>query len=169
MIMPQPSDGFRLTGRHVLFAFIAFFAVVIAVDIVFVRLAVQSFPGEQVEKSYYQGLQYNDVLDAKEQQSQTGWRMQLLTTPEVGQEANFEVRLVDREGAPVYGAEIVGEIVRPTTQTGRQTFAFYPRRNGVYRASLSEIDRGAWDFSVTATKPQLDETAFNARSRIIIE
>jgi nitrogen fixation protein FixH len=166
--MSDRDKGFRLTGKHVLAGFIVFFGVIIAVDVVFVRLAVRSFPGEETKKSYYQGLQYNDVLDAKARQSESGWRMQLLKTPSAGSEPMIEVRLVDDEGQPIFDADITGEIVRPTTEAGRQKLSFYLRRDGIYRADLQTIEEGAWDFSVAAVRRQEPEASFTAKSRIIV-
>jgi nitrogen fixation protein FixH len=167
--MSNSNDGFRLTGRHVLFGFIAFFAVVIVTDIVFVRLAVSSFPGEEVEKSYYQGLNYNETLEEKRRQTEAGWRMQLVTLPEPGEEAQVEVRLLAPDGSPARLAEVTGEIVRPTTERGRQVLSFAPAGDGLYRATLEGIEEGAWDLSLAASSAAGETDVITARTRIVIE
>ncbi|MEO1656614.1 MAG: FixH family protein [Pseudomonadota bacterium] len=167
--MNQANPKGQLTGRQVFLWFACFFAVVIVTNVVFVRLAVQSFPGEEVEKSYYQGLHYNDVLETKERQASQGWRMQLIGVPEgIGDQA-VVIRLLDRSSTPVVFAEVNGEIVRPMTESGRQRLTFDGLGDGRYRAMLAGLDRGAWDLTLEAAEEDSDEPAFSAQTRILIE
>ena len=53
---------FELKGWHVLLILMAFFGVMFSVNGVFLYHAITSFPGEDVKKSYVQGLNYNDTL-----------------------------------------------------------------------------------------------------------
>ncbi|MEM9286318.1 MAG: FixH family protein [Pseudomonadota bacterium] len=159
----------QLTGRQVFIWFVCFFAVVIVTNVVFVRLAVTSFPGEEVEKSYYQGLHYNQVLETKEEQASLGWRMQLIGVPESDADQTITVRLIDRAGKPVYVADVTGEVVRPMTDSGRQPLAFTSLGDGRYRTTLAAIDRGAWDLTLKAAEQDSNEPVFSAETRIIIE
>ncbi len=70
---PEGSSGFRITGWHVLAGMILFFSTIIAVNAVFISLAVQSFPGEDQRRSYVQGLEYNDVIAQRRAQAALGW------------------------------------------------------------------------------------------------
>lgn len=165
----QPRKPFEITGKHVLFAMIGFFGAIIAVNIVFVKLAVQSFPGEEVEKSYYQGLNYNDALAEKERQAETGWRMQLVEMPRAGEHTVLDVKLIKRDGTPVYNAALHGVLTRPTTEIGRQELEFYPMRDGVYRSDLAEIGAGAWDLSLEAMGAGEETIELAATTRITVE
>ena len=165
----EPRKPFEITGKHVLFAMIGFFGAIIAVNIVFVKLAVGSFPGEEVEKSYYQGLNYNDTLAEKERQAETGWRMQLVEMPRAGERAFVEVKLLKRDGTPVYHATLRGVLSRPTTDIGRQALEFYPMRDGVYRSDLANIAAGAWDLSLEAMGSEDETVELAATTRITVE
>lgn len=167
--MKQRKPTFEITGRHVLFAMIAFFGVVIAANVIFVRVAVTTFPGEKVEKSYYQGLNYNDVLAEKQRQSRSGWHMQLKDGPEAGARPFIEVKILGPAGDPVHGAHVQGEVVRPMTERGRQSLSFFPVGDGVYRASMAPIERGAWDLSVDAAEAEGGDLRLSARTRIVVE
>ncbi|MEE4210321.1 MAG: FixH family protein [Parvularcula sp.] len=158
-----------LTGKQVLFAFVAFFTVVIVTDVVFVRLAVTSFPGEQEKKSYYQGLNYNETLAEKARQEDQGWRMQLVDVPEAEGDASVELRLIDRSGLPISAATVTGEIVRPTTERGRREIVFTASPNGVYRSDIGAIERGVWDLRLSASRFGEDEIMMSAETRIMIE
>ena len=167
--MQSDNKSFEITGKHVLFAMILFFGVIIATNMVFVKLALGSFPGEQVEKSYYQGLYYNDVLAEKARQADAGWRMQLKEVPLIGTAPVFEVKVVNRDGKPVYDAVLQGEIVRPMTDRGRQALTFYGIGDGVYRAQLSAIEPGAWNLSLTAAERGEGSPLLAARTRILVK
>ena len=52
----------RITGRHVLFAMLAFFAVVIGVNATMITYAVGTFSGEEEADAYRKGLDYNQTL-----------------------------------------------------------------------------------------------------------
>ena len=62
-----------LTGKHVLAMFLAFFGVVIAVNMVMFRVATKSFSGIETDSAYRVGLAYNTELEAARQQAALGW------------------------------------------------------------------------------------------------
>ena len=66
--------GKELKGWHVLLIMLGFFGVMFAVNGVFLYHAITSFPGEDVKKSYVQGLNYNQTLSARASQADLGWR-----------------------------------------------------------------------------------------------
>lgn len=166
MVKSETTQG--LTGRHVLIAFILFFGVVIVTDFVFVRLAVTSFPGEQVEKSYYQGLNYNEKLAEKRRQAATGWSIQLVSTPQAGLAGDVEVRLSSSSGRGIEAAEVAGQIVRPMTDEGLQELAFVHQGDGIYVARANALGRGVWDLSIEAIAEGDDEPSLTATTRISV-
>ena len=60
MIAKAKPAGIR--GVHVAIMMVAFFAVIIALDTLFITFAIQSHPGEKVRNSYVLGLEYNKEL-----------------------------------------------------------------------------------------------------------
>lgn len=64
----------NFTGWHMTGILVAFFGVVIAVNVVMARFAVSTFGGEVVENSYVASQHYNDWLAAARAQDEAGWR-----------------------------------------------------------------------------------------------
>lgn len=165
---PAPSTGRGLRGGHVFLMFAAFFGVVISTNVVFVRLAVSSFPGEQVKKSYYQGLHYNDVLEAREAQRTLGWTLSLVDAPRTAGEQPIRVRLTNGDGAPVRGALVQGLLVRPTTGRGEITLSFDEAADGTYTSAPATLVRGAWQLSIEAVSSQDEALSVSANTRLLI-
>lgn len=160
----------RITGRHVLLAMIGFFGLIIAVNVAFVFLAVGSFPGEKVEKSYYQGLNYNDTLAERARQADIGWRLLLVSTPTAEAPPLIEVKLLSREGGPVFGANLTGKIVRPANDIGLQSLEFTALPGGLYRSTPPvPLGGGAWDLEVVARERDGEQPALTATARIVIQ
>ncbi len=61
------------TGRHMAAILVAFFGVVIAVNLTMARFATGSFGGIVVENSYVASQEFNGWLQQAEQQRQWGW------------------------------------------------------------------------------------------------
>lgn len=66
------------TGRHAAAWIVGFFAVVIAVNVVMMRLAASTFGGTVVDNSYVASQHYNRWLEQAEQQKRLGWSMQAI-------------------------------------------------------------------------------------------
>lgn len=162
---PQSSAKGVITGRHVLFGIITFFAVIITVNVIMVRFAINSFPGEEMKKSYVQGLKYNEVLDARAEQASLGWTLERETS--AIDPRGIQLRFVNAEGAPITGAAIAADVGRPTTDDGRFTITFDDLGGGVYRAVLPETVGGAWDLDVAAVT--MTGTLLTAEMRVVID
>lgn len=137
------ATGFRIRGWHVLVLMLAFFGLIIAVNVTFAVIAVQSFPGEDVRRSYLQGIRYNDTLAQRREQTALGWQ----ANADFARDANgaiLEVILRDRDGAPVDGASITGELQWPTTDSFDRATAFEAQGAGRYVARLDDLHPGRW-------------------------
>jgi nitrogen fixation protein FixH len=137
------ATGFRVRGWHVLAMMLAFFGAVIAVNVVFAVLAVQSFPGEDVRRSYLQGIRYNDKLEQRREQAALGWQASAELAPGAAG-AVLEVMLRDRDGAPIDGATFAGELQRPTTDSFDRGVTFEAIGGGRYIAHLGDLQPGRW-------------------------
>lgn len=70
--MPRPA-GRPFTGRHMAGILVAFFGVVIAVNLAMATLAIRGFGGTVVENSYVASQRYNGWLRAARAQQALGW------------------------------------------------------------------------------------------------
>lgn len=141
---PTARAGFRITGWHVLAGVAGFFAVVIAVDVVFTVLAVRTFPGEVSVTPYEDGLLYNRKLAKMDAQAQLGWRAAASAEP-----GRVVLELRDRTGAPLTGLVVAGRLERPATEAGRKPLQFRETAPGVYVAAPGPLS-GAWDLTAAA-------------------
>lgn len=151
-----------LTGRQVLFALIAFFGLVMGVNAVFIVTAIDSFPGEDVRRSWFQGIHYNDVLAERAAQNALGWRAVLGVAGE-GSGAYAELRMT-AEDAPLGDLEITAELRHPTDATLDRALVFQKIELGVWRAPLSGVAPGTWDIAFAAR--DLSGHEFEGKRRI---
>lgn len=146
----QPGKG-ELRGRHVLIAMLLFFGAIIAINVAFSIVAVRSFPGEDVKRSYLQGLNYNDKLAERAAQAALGWTAGMEVLPQ-GANAQLKVRFADKEGRPVESLAIEGKLRRPATTRDERAVTFTAEGDGVYVADAGIIAQGAWTFQGAATR-----------------
>lgn len=138
------KPGFRISGRHVLLAVIAFFGVIIAVNGYFLTAAYRSFPGQVSETPYEDGVGFNRTVAQRQAQAKLGWSATATTT-----EQGVEVALHDREGKPLQGLKVEGVLRRPATQAGQISLKFTEAPEGRYVAKAGP-GSGAWDLHFVA-------------------
>lgn len=134
---------FQIRGWHVLAAMLAFFGTIIAVNVAFAVIAVRSFPGEDVRRSYLQGIQYNDILAERRAQAALGWRAEAALLAREG-EPVLEVTLRQRNGEPIRAAALSGELQWPTQARLDHALTFTPLGDGRYAARLGALEPGRW-------------------------
>jgi nitrogen fixation protein FixH len=134
---------FQIRGWHVLAGMLAFFGVIIAVNIAFAVIAVRSFPGEDVRRSYLQGIRYNDALAERRAQAALGWQAAASLRQRDG-EAILEISLRQDNGAPINAAALSGALQWPTQARFDRELAFTPIGDGRYEARLGALQSGRW-------------------------
>lgn len=108
----QPKAGsFRLTGRHVLFGFIAFFGLIVTVNLTMATFASMTWPGLVVANSYVESQRFNTRLEEARQQQALGYTLdfeQALDT------LTLALRDADGHGVRILGGTV--QIGRPVTR-----------------------------------------------------
>lgn len=89
------------TGRHMAAILVAFFGVVIAVNVTMATFATRTFGGTVVDNSYVASQAFNGWLRQARAQDQLGWRSQVA----LGPGRRLEVAVSSR-GAPLEGAAV---------------------------------------------------------------
>lgn len=160
------ATGFVLKGWHVLTVLLAFFAIVIGVDVAFSVIAMRTFPGEDVKRSYVQGNHYNETLAARARQAKLGWRATAEIAARGGQRA-IVVTFHDAAGAPLNDLKVTGGLRRPATADADRLLTFSPAqagaRDGVYVATAPGLAAGVWDLQATAAR---GGDTFDVRARL---
>ncbi|WP_084396675.1 FixH family protein [Henriciella aquimarina] len=162
----QDPDA-KLKGWHVLLIMLAFFGVMFTVNGFFVYSAVTSFPGEDVEKSYLQGLNYNEKIEARHAQDALGWTMRAGL---VGEGSSvLRVEAADEGGAPLSMLEVKATLRRLATTASDTTVTLTPVRGhrGSYEATLPELASGQWDIEIEARSTTSD-AAFTAKKVVSV-
>lgn len=152
-------------GPAVIFAF---FAIVVAVNVVFVGLAETGIQGifakllpepktSQVVDSRFPGTVpydyqkkealYNVYLKQVEVQQERGWQVRKgwREQPVVGRQQQFLVEVLDRNGQPVGDATITGQFIRPSNSEHDFDFQMKADAPGFYIAEVAMPLPGIWD------------------------
>jgi nitrogen fixation protein FixH len=139
----RAREPFILRGVHVLICMLVFFGAVIAVNIAFAVLAVRSFPGEDVPRSYLQGVQYNQTIAERRAQAASGWQAHTVLS-EYSDGPRLEVRLNQRDGASVRGGEVSGVLQWPADARRDIALRFEPEGDGLFVARIPGLTPGRW-------------------------
>ncbi|MDR3488027.1 MAG: FixH family protein [Bradyrhizobium sp.] len=134
-----------LTGGKVLSMLVAFFGVVIAVNMIMAKLAIQTLPGTEVDSAYSASLAYENEIAAAHDQNARNWKVDahIQRGPDGG--ATLEVEARDNSGLPMSGLNFRGRFERPADRRGDQAVTLAEIASGVYRGSASLIGPGQWD------------------------
>ena len=139
-LSPKP-----LTGRNVLFMLVAFFGVVIAVNMVMMKLAILTLPGTDVDSAYSASLAYENEIAAAHDQNARNWKIDAHIQRSADGGATLQVEARDNSGKPMSGLKFQGRFERPTDRRADQPVALAETGIGIYRGSASLIAPGQWD------------------------
>ncbi|MEM9750596.1 MAG: FixH family protein [Pseudomonadota bacterium] len=156
------SREFRLTGRHVLMALLGFFLLVAAANAIFITYAVRSFPGEREEKSYLQGMNFNERLAERAEQQALGWRVEVTKAGLSDGEATIRLRILGEEDAPLGRLEVTGVMMRPASDEGDRPIVFVMLGGGAYEGVV-EAEPGLWLLEAQAASASGEIFEFSSR------
>ncbi|MCW0197890.1 FixH family protein [Sphingopyxis sp.] len=141
--MTDEPERKPFTGRHAAMILVAFFGVVISVNIVMASFALSTFGGTVVDNSYVASQHYNEWLARADAQDRLGWDRSVTV------DADRHVRLtVRKDGAAVEGLRIVATLRHPLGQTPARAMRFAPAADGTLR-SLDALPAGRWQLDLS--------------------
>lgn len=155
--------AFELKGWHVLSMMLAFFGVIVGVNVIFAFYALDTFTGEDTPLAYMKGLAYNETLDAHAAQARLGWTAQVGVVRGDAGAGVVDVRLASAAGA-VAGLDLTVTLRRPTDSDLDRTIALRDAGGGAYEGVADDLKSGQWDV-IVRTKAQ-DGTPFEALRRV---
>lgn len=105
------------------------------------------FPGVVARDYQEKESLYNQYLEQVKRQEQRGWQVRKgwLEQPAPGQPGIFQVRVTERDGAPVEFARVSGVFQRPSDSRMDQDFAMQEIEPGLYRAQIGLSQPGLWN------------------------
>jgi nitrogen fixation protein FixH len=132
----------RFTGWHMVTILVAFFGVVVAVNLVMARFAVSTFGGTVVDNSYVASQNYNRWLAAAEKQSRLGWKAK------VGLDPSRRVLVhAAKAGLPITGLTVTGIATHPLGRAPSIPLSFAVSDSGAYFTSKS-LPKGRWNIAL---------------------
>ena len=136
------------TGWHMTMIMVAFFAVVIGVNVTMARLAIGSFGGTVVENSYVASQRYNGWLARARQQAALGWKPAVSTDSK----RHVLISVMTAKGA-LSGARIAATATHPLGALPPISLAFVSK-DGTAR-SLQALPAGRWLLHIEITQGKI--------------
>lgn len=131
----------RFTGLHMTLIIVAFFGVVIAVNVVMAVAASRTFGGKVVDNSYVASQQFNRWLAEGRAQERLGWTGRLALNP------NRQVALeLERAGAPLDGATVRAVARHPLGRSPDLQLDFIGASG--YYVSSTALPAGRWHLQI---------------------
>lgn len=138
----QGQSGRPLTGAMVLAMLLAFFGIVIAVNLVMFRLASSTFSGLEERNAYTAGVSHNRALLAAKAQDERGWLVdaRLRRAAEGG-----ALLVIERKdsGGDVAGLVVTARFEHPAMGREDRRIVLAASGSRQWRASV-DLPAGAW-------------------------
>ena len=134
------------TGWHMMGIMLAFFGVIVAVNLAMATFAVQTFGGKVVDNSYVAGQRFNGWLKEARAQQALGWNWR------VTREADGGVAITLRAGdEPLLGARVAAIASHPVGRMEDVTLAFAGEGDGRL-VSERPLPAGRWYVHFTVSR-----------------
>jgi nitrogen fixation protein FixH len=143
--MPARRSPKPLTGFKVLLMLLAFFGVVIGVNVTMMQLAIKTLPGTEVDSAYSASLGYEKEIAAARDQDARHWQVDAHVERAADGTAVLRVEAHDKDGKPVTGLKFQGRFERPADKRADLSVALAEIGIGVYRGRGETIAPGQWD------------------------
>ncbi|MFM6829316.1 MAG: FixH family protein [Novosphingobium sp.] len=140
--MTQQRQIRPFTGKHMAAIFVAFFGVVIAVNVTMARLATSTFGGLIVDDSYLAGQHFNSWLAEAKVEQTLGWQGALVRDGAGG----VAISVIGGDGKPLRAANVTAIAEHPLGQRPLTNLTLHETAPGTYAAPLMA---GRWRVRVT--------------------
>jgi nitrogen fixation protein FixH len=145
---------------------VAFFGVVIGVNVIMMRLAIQTLPGTEVDSAYSASLAYESEIAAAHDQNARNWKVDARIGRDSGGGATLQVEARDKNGTPMPGLKFQGRFERPTDRRADKSVALAEVGIGVYRGNAAGIAPGQWDLVLEGEAA--GQRMFLSRNRVLL-
>jgi nitrogen fixation protein FixH len=143
----EPPMRKRFTGKHMTLILVAFFGVVISVNVFMAKMAISGFGGTVVDNSYVASQHYNEWLAEGRRQQALGWTADITL--------NGERRLVlaasDREGTALDNVAVTARAEHPVGLVDPIDLRLDRTEAGTFIADRP-LPRGRWAIKLTIAR-----------------
>jgi nitrogen fixation protein FixH len=148
--MTLPNSERQLTGRTVLAVLLVFFGVVIGVNMLMMKFAIDTLSGTEVDSAYSASLAFKAEIAKAREQERRGWHVNAHVERNADGIATVAIEARDREGAPLSGIDFFARLARPTDKRADRMIALASRGAGAFRGAAAGIEPGQWDLVIEA-------------------
>ncbi|MFK7841884.1 MAG: FixH family protein [Sphingorhabdus sp.] len=147
-MMNQKSPSIKkFTGYHATMIIVAFFAVVVSVNLVMAQFALSTFSGTVVDNSYVASQKYNQWLEQARNQQAHGWTV----SPAVRKTGKASIVVTDIDSAALQGATLSAVVEHPVGRTDPFELDFVQTEAGDY-VSVQPLPEGRWKLKIIITQ-----------------
>lgn len=164
-VNPGAGAPREVTGRLVLASVLAFFAVIVAVNMLMATLAVSTFGGVETRNAYQAGLSFSREIASAREQAARDWHVEAKLSPWTPEGVTVDVAPRDAKGRSIGAVEVTVTFVHPASRRQDIATALTPIATGAYRGSAA-VSRGQWDLVVEVARD--GARLFRSKSRIQI-
>lgn len=155
-----------LTGGKVLLMLVAFFGVVIGVNAIMMKVAIQTLPGTEVDSAYTASLAYEKEIGAARDQDARNWKVDAHIQRRADGAATLLVEARDSSGKPISGLKFQGRLERPTDRRADLPVVLAEVGIGIYRGSATQVAPGQWD--VVLEGDSAGRRMFLSKNRVLL-
>ncbi|WP_417621961.1 FixH family protein [Parasphingorhabdus sp.] len=138
--MNEKSSGTKIfTGYHATMMIVAFFAVVVGVNMVMARFALSTFGGTVVDNSYVASQKYNQWLEQARRQQAHGWSV----SPAMRQAGRAVLTITSADGSGLQGASLTAVAEHPVGRSESFKIRFAETGAGKFH-STETLPSGRW-------------------------
>lgn len=161
------APGRPITGRFVLICLIVFFGLIIGINVVMMKLAIETLPGTKVDSPYAASLAYGNEIEAARAQATRGWAVVAHVARDGDGGASVRVEAKDRDGKPLTGVVFNGRLERPADRRLDQPVELIAIDGAAYRGRVAQLSAGQWDLVLEGDRN--GERVFLSRNRVILK
>ncbi|WP_109354230.1 FixH family protein [Sphingorhabdus sp. EL138] len=141
---PEPIKPKNFTGYHATAMIVAFFVVVVAVNMVMARFAVSTFSGTLVDNTYVASQKYNTWLEEARKQQAHGWT----SSKVIRLQEKVAMTVLKADNTQLEDAQIIAVAEHPVGRTDPITLHFKQDQTGTY-ISRGVLPEGRWKLRIT--------------------
>lgn len=160
-------SGRPITGRAVLICLIVFFGMIIGINAVMMKLAIDTLPGTEVDSPYVASLAYGSEIVAARAQVARGWAVNAQVNRDGDGGASVRVEALDRDARPLAGIVFAARLERPADRRLDQVVELAATSSATYRGRVAQLSAGQWDLVLEGDHN--GERVFLSRNRVVLK
>ena len=135
-------------------------------NVVMLKLAIDTLPGTDVDSAYRASLAYNAEIAAAAAQATRGWSVVGHVERDADGRAAVRVEARDAANAPLTGLAFSARLSRPTDKRADRSTFLLERESGIYLGKVGDLAPGQWDLVIEAERGS--ERLFLSRNRLVL-